>query len=124
MKETRGEKYRRLWHLHGRGWMLEKMLPSLGALVLAGLLVGSMRVLRNLGMRFAQSPLWMDLPPSGRCLILGTLCEVLGWMFLVRRFKRRSGSGIASFWQRRVFLGEISLIIGGGTLLVKATGII
>jgi hypothetical protein len=124
MKETRGERYRRLWHLHGRGWMLEKVLPFLGALVLAGMLAGSTRVLRNLGLRFAQSPLWTDLPPSGRCLILGTLCEVLGWMFLVGRFKRRSGFGIASFWKLRVFLGEISLIIGGGILLVKATGII
>jgi len=64
------------------------------------------------------------VPPSGQELILGTLVEVIGWAFLLSRLRRRPGSRVAGFWQLKVFLGEISLIIGGGILLMKAMGIV
>ena len=122
--ETRVERWRRLWHLHGRSWIREQGRGLFVAIIFVARFIGVGGVVTILLSRVGQSRLLVGLSPSGQFLLSGTLLEFLGWTLLRSRLKRRRGARVASFWDLRLFVGELGMIVIGAALLMKAGGLI
>jgi hypothetical protein len=93
-----------------------------GAGVLLLLLFGLRMIFQSMSLRVGRSDWWMNLAPTSRYLVEGTLLEVVGGLFLAARLKTRGGFRVSSFWDARMFLWEAAMIFAGLALLVKASG--
>jgi hypothetical protein len=120
--ESHVERWKRLYHLKGRGWAREQFVALVGAGVLLLLLVGLRKIFQSMSFQVGRSEWWTKLPPRVRYLVEGTLLEVVGGMFLAVRLKRRGGFRVSSFWDARLFLWEAGVIFAGLVFLVKASG--
>jgi uncharacterized membrane protein len=128
--ETRLEKWRRWWHLHGTGWLKNWALPWALALILVGVILSLSSALRGavswVGSGIEESRLWMSLSPSSRSLLTGCALVAVGLSFISRTFLSRrkrtpDGSGVLRL---RVFVGGCALSIAGGICVLRAFGLL
>jgi hypothetical protein len=120
-RETRVERWLRLWHLH-RG----DVKKSLVAAVLIAIGFVSLWIMRS-GLRtlFHQvetSGWWSSISPPVRDCLGGLIVGVSG-VFLLRRRWRRRGR-LSSFLDVRVFVAEGAMVIAGAALVLKGLGVI
>ena len=117
-EETRIQHWRRLWHLHGKGWLRAWGIPTVVLAGLLGLLIVVKTGMRRLGVEVEQSHWWHGLDSHTRNFILGGLLEVVGLTFFLRRLKARRA--LRTLFDLKRGIGEIAMILAGAALLFKA----
>ncbi len=123
MKETaesRFERWKRSYHLRGPGWAREQVVAVLGAGVILLVVIGLNGLTHNTISRLGQSEWWTRQTPQVRYLVEGGLLEGFGLALLRSRLRRRGGFRALSFWDVRMFVGEVAMIAAGLVFLVKA----
>lgn len=95
----------------------------LGAGILVGVVFALLRGLRLISPQLDKWSGWSRLSPSGRYLLEGTLLLGLGAIFVRNRFRRRT-TLVSGFWDLRMFVFDIGMVIGGVVCLLKAGGFI
>ena len=91
----------------------------LGACILVTLVFALFRGLILVSPQLSKWSGWSRLTPSGRYLLVGTFLLGLGAIFIRDRFRRRTAL-VSGFWDLRMFVFDIGLLIGGVVCLLKA----
>jgi hypothetical protein len=111
--ESRVERWTRWYHLQGRGWAREHVLTWIVAAGVFFLLIVLHGLLREAGAGFGRWEWWTRQPAQVRYLFEGGVLEVAGWALVVGRVRKRGGIQGLSFWDVRMFAGEVAMIVGG-----------
>jgi len=120
--ETRIQRWRRWWHLHGTGWTHEYGAP---ALMVAGFFLtlwGVRQGLSLFGSWVWMSTGWGGHAATAKTLTLGIVWIDIGLFFLWIRVRR--GERVRRLGEMRRFVVEARMIAAGAWLVMKARGIL
>lgn len=113
------ERWKRWYHLQGRGWAREQVLAFGVASGFFILLLAMHGLIRGAGARFEKWEWWTRQPASVRFAVKGIALEVVGWALVIGR-RRSAGLRMVSFGELRLFGAEIVMIVAGLVFLVRA----